>query len=79
MSDIPLDIMYTAANWTAKCYQPKTGTWFDVRDNIARAIHAERERCADVARSYFNSEEYGAHHRAAGYAVSVAIVSGEVQ
>lgn len=38
----PTDIMRVAAQWTAKCYQPETGTWFDVRDNIAHAIFAER-------------------------------------
>jgi hypothetical protein len=47
----PDDIMRDAAKWTAQCYQPKTGTWFDVRDVIASAILSERERCAEIART----------------------------
>ena len=48
MTPIPEDIMRAASRFTAECYQPKTGTWFDVRDVIARAILAERRRCVDV-------------------------------
>lgn len=48
---IPDDIMRDAAKWTAQCYQPKTGTLFDVRDVIANAILCERERCAKIART----------------------------
>ncbi|WP_455296430.1 hypothetical protein [Brucella pituitosa] len=61
---IPEDIMRDAAKWTAQCYQPKTGTWFDVRDVIANAILAERARCASIAKSHavlvpaFHGEEW---------------------
>ncbi len=46
---------------------------------IAAAIHAERERCANVARAYFDGDEYGSNYKAAGYMVSVAILAGEEQ
>lgn len=49
MSEIPEDVMRAASKWTAQCYQSETGTWFDVRDVIARAILAERRRCAAIA------------------------------
>jgi len=44
MSEIPEDIMRLASMYTARCYQPVTGTWFDVRDVIASAISEERNR-----------------------------------
>ena len=56
---IPESVRAKASKWTAKCYQPKTGTWFDVRDVIAEAIMEaeeaatarERERAAKIASS----------------------------
>ena len=48
LSDIPQDIMREVSKWTAQCYQPETGTWFDVRDVIAKAILSERQRHAEV-------------------------------
>lgn len=51
-SEYPADVMDAARKWTAQCYQPKTGTWFDVRDVISKALLAERQRCADTAEAY---------------------------
>lgn len=69
MREIPEDVMRAASKWTAQCYLPETGTWLDVRDVIARAILAERRRCAGIARSVEgdaeSSEAAGSAHRIA--------------
>lgn len=51
MSEIPADIISLADQACNQCYDPKTSTWFNVRDIIALAILAERDRCAKIAES----------------------------
>lgn len=47
------------------------------RKVFAAAILTERERCAKVARDCFYAEASSSAARAAGFAISVAIMSGE--
>lgn len=55
-TQIPNDVMEAAVNVAFEIYADadnnKNYTWFDVRDVIARAILAERERCARIADEY---------------------------
>lgn len=76
---LPTDIMREASKWTAKCSQPETGTWFDVRDNIASAILSERQRCADVATNEGNGYRDNNLSLCAmgAYQASKAILSGK--
>lgn len=73
MSDIvPMDIAKTANTLGRKYaldYHP--------RMVIARAILAERERCADVAFDYFKGDAYGSNYIEAGNLVGTAILAGE--
>ena len=68
MTDIPEDIM-RAANEAYESYA--TGNWRDIRECIARAILAERERCAWVAR-HLNG--WGADCGRGGHAEHIAKV-----
>lgn len=47
-TEIPADVMEAANNAAFEAYDKDTETWFDVRDVIARAILAERERAARI-------------------------------
>jgi len=44
---------------------------------IAHAIHAERQRCADVAIQHFKGYKYNCAQRAAGATIYAAILAGE--
>lgn len=44
---------------------------------VSEAILAERERCAEVARKYFDAGGHDAIRRAAGLEISVAILAAE--
>ncbi|KAB2788570.1 hypothetical protein F9K97_05685 [Brucella anthropi] len=48
-----------------------------VKEIIARAILAERQRCADVAIQHFKGYEYNCAQRAAGATIYAAILAGE--
>lgn len=73
----PTDIMREASKWTAKCYQPETGTWFDVRDNIASAILAERQRCAGIAQRWANDNYQAPEPRLIAAYINRSISRGE--
>lgn len=49
---IPDDVMIAACESTDEIYKPEANNWYTKRDIIARAIMAERERCARVAEAH---------------------------
>ena len=72
MSAIPDDIMAAAEK---ACLRPTTAQ--DRINNVAKAILAERRRCADVALQYFQGNEYNSNQRAAGAMIYFAILAGD--
>jgi len=80
MTKIPENIMAIAreAIDSAAFEQFPDGTFPDATyDRVARAILAERDRCADVAIQYFRGDEYNSNQRSAGAMIYVAILAGE--
>ncbi|MBB5700698.1 hypothetical protein FHS76_000541 [Ochrobactrum daejeonense] len=81
MSEIPDDVLKAAK---AAAYETeKTGddaaaiTSLTGVDVIARAILAERDRCANVAIQYFRGDEYNSNQQSASEMIYAAILSGE--
>ncbi|WP_340584082.1 hypothetical protein [Brucella pseudintermedia] len=72
MTEIPQDILAAAEK---ACLRPTTAQ--DRINNVARAILAERDRCANVAIQYFRGDEYNSNQRSAGAMIYVAILAGE--
>lgn len=72
---IPEDIMATAR--TVADSEVNFGSYEVNVLAIARAILAERQRCADVAIQHFKGYEYNCAQRAAGATIYAAILAGE--
>jgi len=72
---IPQDIMATAR--TVADSDVNFGSYEVNTLAIARAILAERQRCADVVIQHFQGYEYNCDQRAAGATIYAAILAGE--
>ncbi|MFC0245847.1 hypothetical protein ACFOLL_12480 [Falsochrobactrum ovis] len=80
MSGMPADIENAAVSAMRHMDLGDTAYGYNglrIRKAVAAAILAERQRCADVAISYFQGQEYNGGQRAAGASIYAAILAGE--